>query len=91
VFYRRSVAPQHSKLAAYEHELIGLIKAVRHWRPYLWTCSFIIRTDHYALKFLLNQRLSMIPQHRWVSKLFGYDFSIKFNPGKTNMVADALS
>jgi hypothetical protein len=30
-FYSRPVAPQHSKLAAYERELIGLIKAVRHW------------------------------------------------------------
>jgi hypothetical protein len=29
-FYSRPVAPQHSKLAAYEQELIGLVKAVRH-------------------------------------------------------------
>jgi hypothetical protein len=78
-------------LAAYERELIGLVKAVRHWRPYLWTHSFIIGTEHYALKYLLDQRLSTIPQHTWVSKLFGYDFSIEFNPGKTNTVADALS
>jgi hypothetical protein len=28
VFYSRPVAPQHSKLATYERELIGLIKAV---------------------------------------------------------------
>jgi hypothetical protein len=78
-------------LAAYERELIGLVKAVRHWRPYLWSHSFIVRTDHYALKFLLNQRLSTIPQHTWVSKLFGYDFIVEFNPGRTNIVADALS
>jgi hypothetical protein len=90
-FYSRPVAPQHSKLAAYERELIGLVKAVRHWRPYLWSHSFIVRTDHYALKFLLDQRLSMIPQHTWVSKLFGYDFIVEFNPDRTNTVADALS
>jgi hypothetical protein len=51
----------------------------------------VVRTDHYALKFLLNQRLSTIPQHTWVSKLFGYNFSVEFNPGKMNTVADALS
>jgi len=34
-FFSRSVAPQHAKLAAYERELIGLVQAVRHWRPYL--------------------------------------------------------
>jgi len=85
------VAPQHAKLAAYERELIGLVKAVRFWRPYLWARPFIVRTDHYALKFLLDQRLSTIPQHTWVSKLFGYDFSVEFQPGKSNVVADALS
>jgi hypothetical protein len=78
-------------LAAYEQELIGLVQAVRHWRPYLWGRSFIIRTDHYSLKFLLDQRLSTIPQHTWVSKLFGYDFQVVFQPGKHNMAADALS
>jgi len=85
------VAPQHAKLAAYERELIGLVKAVRFWRPYLWARPFIVRTDHYALKFLLDQRLSTIPQHTWVSKLFGYDFSVEFQPGRSNVVADALS
>jgi hypothetical protein len=29
-FYSRPVAPHHAKLAAYERELIGLVKAVRH-------------------------------------------------------------
>jgi len=60
-FFSRTVAPQHAKLAAYERELIGLVQAVRHWRPYLWTRSFTIRTDHCSLKHLLDQRLSNIP------------------------------
>lgn len=47
--------------------------------------------DHYALKFMLDQRLSTIPKLHWVSKLFGYDFSIEFRPGRLNTVADALS
>ena len=34
-FFSRPVAPHHAKLPAYEHELIGLVKFVRHWRPYL--------------------------------------------------------
>lgn len=73
-FFSRTVAPQHAKLAAYERELIRLVQAVRHWRSYLWTAEFIVRTDHYSLKHLLDQCLSTIPQHTWVSKLFGYSF-----------------
>jgi len=90
-FFSRAVAPHHAKLPAYERELIGLVKAVRHWCPYLWGRSFAVPTDHWSLKFLLDQRLTTIPQHTWVSKLFGYDFSVKYQPGKQNVAADALS
>jgi hypothetical protein len=90
-FYSRPIAPQHAKLAAYERELIGLVKAVRHWRPYFWARSFVVWIDHFALKYLLDQRLSTIPQHTWVSKLFGYDFRVEYLPGKANTAADALS
>jgi hypothetical protein len=76
-FYSRPVAPRHRALAAYELELIGLVQAVRHWRPYLWGRSFIVRTDHYNLKYLLDQRLATIPQHHWVGKLLGFDFSVE--------------
>ena len=54
-FFSRPFAPRHLKLAAYERELISLVQAVHHWRPYLWGRSFHIRTDHYSLKFLLDQ------------------------------------
>jgi len=67
------------------------VQAVRHWRPYLWTMEFIVRTDHCSLKHLLDQRLSTIPQHTWVSKLFGYSFQVEYKPGKQNAAADALS
>ncbi|WVZ68636.1 hypothetical protein U9M48_017555 [Paspalum notatum var. saurae] len=90
-FFSRPVAPQHAKLPAYERELIGLVKAVRYWRPYLWGRPFTVRTDHWSLKFILDQRLTTIPQHTWVSKLFGYDITVEHRPGKQNIVADALS
>jgi hypothetical protein len=53
-FFSRSVAPQHRVLTAYERELIGLVQAVRHWRPYLWGRRFVVKTDHYNLKYLLD-------------------------------------
>jgi hypothetical protein len=33
----------------------------------------------------------MIPQHTWVSKLFGYDLTMEYRQGKLNGAADALS
>lgn len=90
-FFSRPVAPRHQSLAAYERELIGLVLAIRHWRPYLWGRRFLVRTDHYSLKFLLDQRLATIPQHHWVGKLLGFNFSVEYKVGSTNTVADALS
>lgn len=47
--------------------------------------------DHYSLKFLLDLRLSIIPQHKWASKLVGYDFTVEYRPRWLNTVVDALS
>jgi hypothetical protein len=90
-FFSRPIAPRHRALAAYERELIGLVQAVRHWRPYLWGRCFVVKTDHYSLKYLLDQRLATIPQHHWVGKLLGFDFTVEYRSGATNVVADALS
>jgi hypothetical protein len=40
---------------------------------------------------LLDHRLSIVLQHQWISKLFGYDFIVKYRLGRLNTVADALS
>jgi hypothetical protein len=53
-YFIRPIALRHASLAAYERELIGLVQAVRHWRPYLWGRAFVVKTDHYSLKFLLD-------------------------------------
>jgi hypothetical protein len=65
--------------------------AIRHWRPYLWGRRFLVKTDHFSLKYLLDQRLATIPQHHWVGKLLGFDFEVEYRAGSSNTVADALS
>jgi len=40
---------------------------------------------------MMDQRLSTVPQHQWISKLFGYDFKVEYNPGRLNVTANALS
>jgi hypothetical protein len=53
--------------------------------------TFLICTDHYSLKHLLDQRLLTIPQHQWAGKLFRFDFTIEFKPEAHNVVADMFS
>jgi hypothetical protein len=91
VFFSRPIAQCHRSLAAYERELIGLVHVVGHWRPYLWGRRVLVKTYHYILKYLLDQRIATISQHYWVGKLLGFDFLVKYQPGTTNIVANTLS
>jgi hypothetical protein len=86
-----TLAPRHSKLAAYEWELVELVQAVCHWWSYLWGHPFMIKTNHFSLEYLLDQRMATIPQHKWASKLIGFDFRVEFHPAASNMVVDTLS
>jgi hypothetical protein len=53
--------------------------------------SFIVRTNHHSLKYLLEQRVGTPSQQRWLSKLLGYDYIVEYRKGSLNVVADALS
>jgi hypothetical protein len=43
------------------------------------------------LEVLVGPALATIPQHHWVGKLLGFDFTVEYKPGAANAVADALS
>lgn len=90
-YLSKVLAAKHSTLSTYEKELMAIIMAMQKWRYYLLEHKFIIKTDHEALKYLMEQKLTTLLQHKWLSKLFGYDYSVVYKRGKDNLVADALS
>ena len=77
----------------YEWELLTIMKALAHWRPYLgWTkVPFIIWTDHANLQYWKSPRNLNRHTARWHADLQEYDYQLEYIPGKTNMVADTLS
>jgi len=50
-----------------------------------------VRTDHYNLKYILDQRWTTDFQQKWLVKLMEFDFTIEYRKGQDNVVADALS
>ena len=70
---------------------MAVVLAVKKWRPYLLGRHFIIKTDHFSLKYLLEQKLTTTFQSKWLPKLMGYDYEIQYKQGKENLVADGLS
>ncbi|XP_019248736.1 PREDICTED: uncharacterized protein LOC109228004 [Nicotiana attenuata] len=65
-FFSRQLADRHFKLAAYERELIGLAKAVQHWRPYLWGREEICNDA--SLQELVQQVLRQELDASWAIK-----------------------
>ncbi|GJX87225.1 retrotransposon-related protein [Tanacetum coccineum] len=51
------------------------------WRGYLLDRHFIIKTDHFSLKYLLEQRITTPAQMKWLPKLKGFDFEISYKKG----------
>ncbi|KAJ9543487.1 hypothetical protein OSB04_023194 [Centaurea solstitialis] len=90
-YFSKALSPRNLAKSAYEREIMALVLAVQHWRPYLLGKKFVVSTDQKSLKFLLQQRITTPDQQNWVAKLLGYDFDICYKPGRENRAADALS
>jgi len=89
-FISRTLNRQQQALFTYEKELLAVVFAIQIWRHYLLPSQFMVMTDHYSLKYLLDQRLTRVFQQRWLAKLVEFDFTIEYKQGKDNVVADAL-
>ncbi|GJX11480.1 retrotransposon gag domain, retroviral aspartyl protease [Tanacetum coccineum] len=90
-YFSKGFSPSNRFKSSYDRELLALVLAVQKWNHYLLGHHFLIRTDHYTLKFLLEQRITSTEQQRLLLKLMPYDFSIIHWAGKENLGADALS
>ncbi|XP_074298103.1 uncharacterized protein LOC141628919 [Silene latifolia] len=90
-FISKALSERHLALSTYEKELLAVIMAVEKWRPYLIGRHFTIKTDHFSLKYLLEQKITTPFQSKCLPKLLGLDYEVIYRKGKENTVADSLS
>ncbi|GJZ81438.1 transposon ty3-I gag-pol polyprotein [Tanacetum coccineum] len=90
-YYSKSLATRHLTLSTYEKELLAVIQALNKWRGYLLDRHFKIKTDHFSLKYLLEQRITTHAQMKWLPKLISCDYDILYKKGSENKADDALS
>ncbi|GAU40484.1 hypothetical protein TSUD_286390 [Trifolium subterraneum] len=90
-YFSKALSGRNLTKSTYEKELMAVVLAIQHWRPYLLGRRFSVSTDQKSLKQLLQQRIATAEQQNWIAKLLGYDFDIVYKQGKMNQGADALS
>ena len=90
-FYSKKFSPAEQRYSCHERETFGLVSAVLHFRHILIGEEFVVYTDHKPLVYWL-QRPPVNERHaRWMVKVQGLHFTIKYVEGAYNFVADVLS
>nr|GEX61992.1 hypothetical protein [Tanacetum cinerariifolium] len=89
-YWSKTLSAKHQALSTYEKEFLAVVAALDKWKGYLLDRHFKIKTYHFSLKYLLNQKLTTPFQFKWLPKLLGYDYEIVYKKGSENVVVDVL-
>jgi hypothetical protein len=86
----RQLRKHEQNYPRHDLELAVVIHALKMWRHYLLGHRCQIYTDHKSLKYIFTQNDLNLRQRRWLELTKDYDLEIHYNPGKANVVANAL-
>lgn len=91
-FISRSLNKTEENYATNEKEMLAIVWALDNLRSYLYGAKRIrILTDHQPLTFALGNRNHNAKLKRWKARIEEYNYELIYTPGKSNVVADALS
>lgn len=90
-YYGRKLSSCELNSGVREKEFMGILHALRIWRPYLLDKPCICETDHKSLEGLLTQPNCTRRLARWLDEIAEYPIVLKWIAGSTNSVADTLS
>ena len=87
----RSLNKHERNYGISELETLGLVWAVRYFRPYILGHPCIVYTDHVACLSILNTDKPSGKLARWALTIQEMDLTIRHKAGHANSNADALS
>lgn len=93
-FYSEKLPQRKRHLSSYDLELIGISKALKHFRQYLYMQPVTVLTDHKNLispKITKNSLLNPARMRRITDVLSQFDLKFEHIKGKDNHIPDLLS
>jgi hypothetical protein len=90
----RSLCPAKTRYAVSELECLAIFYAITKCRHLLLGAKFTVVMDHRPLEGVFKKGLEDITNARlrgFRKKLAPYSFTVKWDPGKSHLIADALS
>ena len=64
---------------------------IHHFKTYLLGRQFKVRMDNNPLTYFMSSPNLDATKHHWIDDLVPYTFSLEYQKGKNNVVADAFS
>ncbi|KAK6115419.1 hypothetical protein DH2020_007688 [Rehmannia glutinosa] len=90
-YFSEKLTGPRSCYSTYDVEFYVVVRAVRHWRHYLFQREFVLFTDHDSLKYISSQTNVFARHASWAAFLEQFMFVLRHKSGASNRVADALS
>ena len=86
-YYSSTLSRPERNYCVTRRELLVVVKSVQRFHHYLYGRQFTVRTDHAALKWLLNSRNPEGQIARWIERLQHYNFQIEHRPRIMQMLS----
>lgn len=90
-YYSHKLSKDEQKYHAYERECLAVLKALDHFKPYVYLQPLVIITDHHSLTQTLNYKGKSGRLLRWSLMLQPHAHQIVHRSGSQMVVADLLS
>ena len=90
-YYSKTLAPPERNYCVTRKELLAVIKAVKHFRPYIYGRRFRLRTDHASLRWLCLRKEPSNQVARWLEILAEFQYTLEHRAGVKHGNADGLS
>ena len=76
-FYSKTLSTPERNYCVTRRELLAIVMATKHFRPYLYGKKFHLRTDHASLQWLYKRKEPSHQVARWLEQLAEFHFTME--------------